>query len=393
MKIFKTSDGSRLLVPHGHGNKIQDCGWSPDGNVVGWTWMPENKEGHEAVPLKHAFSLTDLRYVDRDTGDFHGAKTSGHKLRLEKADQLSVQVKRDDTTLATLKVDRATERLACSFTFLPKNRVAVGTWLGPVPVFEYPSGKCLLRLTGHTEGVEALAPSPDGRFLLTGSGDHTLRIWDPDRNEAVLSLFFAAPEWVAWTPEGYYATSPGGEKLMGWRVSRGARQMADFYPAAQFHKSLYRPDVVQNVLRAGNTQGALALADAARHQPSVMANLVTHPATAGDDRRAGRTIRQPQPIDGSDSGHGHALRPPARDRNGPVSRWPSLPGGAAAGRFALVEPAADKRVEKSWDVELSPGTHRIVVKAGTSQCYGLSDPLEVVFAPDESTYRRCTCWR
>lgn len=47
------------------------------------------------------------------------------------------------------------------------------------PVTGYPVGR---PLTGHTRGVEAVAavPLPDGCTLLaTGSGDHTVRLWDP----------------------------------------------------------------------------------------------------------------------------------------------------------------------------------------------------------------------
>src|SRR5262249_20397086 len=46
------------------------------------------------------------------------------------------------------------------------------------------------------------------------------------RTIPLLSLYSAGDDWIAWTPEGYYAASPGGEKLIGWQVNNGRDQMA-----------------------------------------------------------------------------------------------------------------------------------------------------------------------
>src|SRR6185312_9248811 len=113
------------------------------------------------------------------------------------------------------------------------------------------------------EVVWALAPSPDFRYLLSGSADQVIRVWNPDKQELLLSLFVAGDEWIAWTPQGYYAASLGGENLMGWHVNNGREPMASFYPAARFHNSLYRPDIIRRLLEAGGLQLAHQQADIA----------------------------------------------------------------------------------------------------------------------------------
>jgi WD40 repeat protein len=53
-----------------------------------------------------------------------------------------------------------------------------------VKVWELESGRLLRSLEGHTGGVRAVAVSPDGRFIVSGSEDRTIRAWDPESRES-----------------------------------------------------------------------------------------------------------------------------------------------------------------------------------------------------------------
>lgn len=62
--------------------------------------------------------------------------------------------------------------------------------------------QCVLR--GHTDSINHIAWSPDGRFLATPSDDQTIRIWDVERGQCVAALENQgrAIHSVAWSPDG-----------------------------------------------------------------------------------------------------------------------------------------------------------------------------------------------
>ena len=144
-------------------------------------------------------------------------------------------------------------------TFLDDKRVVAAGQYG-LYLIDVETMKTIRRFSGHSGPIRDVAVSPDGRHFLSGSADQTVRVWDPEREEPLLSLFLADTDWVAWTPEGYYATSAGGEHFMGWQVGTGLEALATYFPAAQFRKSLYRPDAIKRLLQAGTIAKAIALA-------------------------------------------------------------------------------------------------------------------------------------
>src|SRR4051812_29401493 len=75
--------------------------------------------------------------------------------------------------------------------------------------------------------------------------------------------------WVAWTPEGFYAATAGAQGTLRWHINRGWDAAADSVPISDIPGS-YRPAVLPLVLQELETPRALGLAMMAEHNREVM---------------------------------------------------------------------------------------------------------------------------
>jgi hypothetical protein len=284
-------------------------------------------------------------------------------------------VKQGANTISTIKgVHGLTEEFR-SYTFLSAEQIAVGGSLG-LFLFDSHSGRQLRKFQGLTGHTWAVAPSPDGRYLLSASGDQTLSIWSPQRDDPLLVLFFAGQQWIAWTPEGYYAASPGGERLMGWQVNNGPEQMATFYPAAQFRKSLYRPDVIKLLLEAGSLTKALEMADRAAGKATQRVEVsdvlppkvrITSLRTSATDA-GGATVEISFLVRSAGRSPVTAVRLFVDGRPYPGSEF-----------YKTYDPPRDGELRESWTVKLDAGSHAVAVQAESSVSRAMSEPMELVF--------------
>lgn len=81
----------------------------------------------------------------------------------------------------------------------------------------------LLRVfSGHTDVVASVAFSPDGSLVLTGSRDHTARLWKTDSGQSLAVLNHDGTVWkVVFSPDGSLVLTGSSDGIRMWKTDSG----------------------------------------------------------------------------------------------------------------------------------------------------------------------------
>jgi|GEM_PF-1583905 WD40 repeat protein len=387
--VWEADTGRVFKRLRSEGLPVYATGFGADGTTIafGHSHLPGSSVKANN-PLQRTFSLERLQFGPLPDFTFMRAQTTWGNLHIERKSRQRVVVSQFGGFLSNYYDPNIVIR---SRTLLSGNRAAIGCDQNVI-VFDTITGRPIYQLPGHIDAVWAVTPSPDQRHLLTGSDDETLQIWNLERYEHTLSLFFAGDDWVAWTPQGYYAASPGGENLVGWHVQSGFDQMASFYPVSRFRSRFYRPELIRRVLTFGGPIQAMkeldrisgaenTLIDIKHSLPPTASLTLSQNADLGREEgpvqlQATATPSAAKPI--------RSLRLLIDGRPGPEIHDSEILAPSPAPESL----GTNSAIQIPWKVTLPPGVHQLVLKAESDRSIGLSAPLPVVVAPEPSILPR-----
>ena len=235
----------------------------------------------------------------------------------------------------------------------------------------------ITQLLPAVTAVSALAASADGRFLIASTSSPRMLVYRTDGTRAPLFSFARVKgEWVLWTPEGYYAASPGGEKLFGWAVPDGPDKLVAFHPADRFAKHYRRPDVIRLAVEKGSVKAALEALNA-KAAPEV--DTILPP-----DARLALVAQQ---------GARAKVRAKAEPRGvgKPILAMRVLLDGRPLPNGAGVWTTGP--TESEFEVDIPPGQHELKLLARSADGSSVSDPVLVrgpkAAGPPQTLYRVC----
>ena len=140
----------------------------------------------------------------------------------------------------------ATGHSVKSVVYSPDGRyLASGSGDDTIKIWEVATGKELRTLTGHSSLVSSVVYSPDGRYLAGGSWDNTIKIWEVATGKELRTLN-GHSDWVesvVYSPDGrYLASGDSFGTIKIWQVATGTelRNLTGYY--LPVNSVVYSPD-------------------------------------------------------------------------------------------------------------------------------------------------------
>ena len=191
-----------------------------------------------------------LDFIDELMGRLPKNRPANTRVILQRLDEIERQLNLPPKINSSVSpLDKTLTGHSCwvqSVVYSPDGRyLASGGGDNTIKIWEIATGKELRNLTGHSGLLESLVYSLDGRYLASVGGDKTIKIWEVATGKELRTLtgHFDGVNSVAYSPDGRYLASGSRDRTIRiWQVATG-RELCTFAGHSDWVRSVvYSPD-------------------------------------------------------------------------------------------------------------------------------------------------------
>jgi WD40 repeat protein/uncharacterized caspase-like protein len=270
IKLWDAATGRELFTMTGHRKGIWDLAFSPDNKLLA------SAGSDAAVKLWSVATGQEVKTLGDHTGGVGAIAFSpdGKKLASGSQDRMILisDVETGDSDGAYLGHQAWVNALA----FSPDGKkLASGSEDGEVRIWQVaargPQGepqvikRPLQTLSGHAGSIQSLAFNSDGKLLVSGSRDASMKLWDVLAGKELASLFsMDRQDWLVLTPDGLFDGSPAAWNQILWRFSSS---LFDVAPVELFFNDYYHPGLLADLYAGKRPAAPQSIAQKDRRQP------------------------------------------------------------------------------------------------------------------------------
>jgi WD40 repeat protein len=272
IKLWDAGTGRELFTLTGHRKSIRELAFSPDNKLLA--------SGSQDADIK-IWSVATGQEVQTLTAHGEGVialaiSSDGEKLASGSQDRtiLIWDIESGEPDAAYTGHHEWVNAVA----FSPDGKkLASGSVDGEIRIWEVrrrgPQGepqmieRPLQTLSGHKGSVNSLTFNSDGKLLVSGSSDASMKLWDVATGRELASLFsLDQQDWLVLTPDGLFDGSPAAWNQILWRFSSN---LFDVAPVELFFNDYYPPGLLADLYAGKRPVAPQNITQKDRRQPTV----------------------------------------------------------------------------------------------------------------------------